>query len=82
MSQANPWKTLDSKIVYENPWIRVREDQVIRPDGKPGIYGVVETHALPPESWHWTRNKIFTWSVNFATPPANTLGRLSKGEMI
>jgi 8-oxo-dGTP pyrophosphatase MutT (NUDIX family) len=28
--------------VYENPWIRVREDQVIRPDGRPGIYGVVE----------------------------------------
>jgi 8-oxo-dGTP pyrophosphatase MutT (NUDIX family) len=27
--------------VYENPWISVREDQVIRPDGSPGIYGVV-----------------------------------------
>jgi 8-oxo-dGTP pyrophosphatase MutT (NUDIX family) len=27
--------------VYENNWIRVREDQVIRPDGNPGIYGVV-----------------------------------------
>jgi 8-oxo-dGTP pyrophosphatase MutT (NUDIX family) len=29
-------------MVYENPWIRVREDRVIRPDGQPGIYGVVE----------------------------------------
>ena len=29
-------------MVYENPWIRVREDQVLRPDGLPGIYGVVE----------------------------------------
>ena len=28
-------------LVYENPWISVREDQVIRPDGLPGIYGVV-----------------------------------------
>ena len=27
--------------MYENNWIRVREDQVIRPDGNPGIYGVV-----------------------------------------
>jgi len=26
---------------YENPWIEVTEDQVIRPDGKPGIFGVV-----------------------------------------
>jgi 8-oxo-dGTP pyrophosphatase MutT (NUDIX family) len=39
----NPWKTLDSRLVYQNPWITVREDKVIRPDGKPGIYGVVET---------------------------------------
>jgi len=38
----NPWKTLSSRIAYENAWIRVREDQVIRPDGGPGIYGVIE----------------------------------------
>jgi 8-oxo-dGTP pyrophosphatase MutT (NUDIX family) len=38
---ANPWKTLSSRAVYENPWIGVREDSVIRPDGSPGIYGVV-----------------------------------------
>ena len=28
--------------MYENAWIRVREDQVVRPDGVPGVYGVVE----------------------------------------
>jgi 8-oxo-dGTP pyrophosphatase MutT (NUDIX family) len=39
--EANPWKTLSSRAVYENPWIGVREDQVIRPDGLSGIYGVV-----------------------------------------
>jgi 8-oxo-dGTP pyrophosphatase MutT (NUDIX family) len=38
----NPWKTLTSRTAYENAWLRVREDQVIRPDGKPGIYGVIE----------------------------------------
>jgi 8-oxo-dGTP pyrophosphatase MutT (NUDIX family) len=38
---ANPWQTLSSRPVYENAWIAVREDQVIRPDGAPGIYGVV-----------------------------------------
>ena len=26
---------------YKNPWIEVTEDQVIRPDGKAGIFGVV-----------------------------------------
>jgi len=40
---ANPWKTLETRSVYTNDWISVREDQVIRPDGKPGIYGVVDT---------------------------------------
>ena len=38
---ANPWTRLDSRAIYENPWIAVREDRVIRPDGQPGIYGVV-----------------------------------------
>ena len=38
----NPWKTLGSRIVYSNPWMRVREDQVITPKGDNGIYGVVE----------------------------------------
>lgn len=38
---TNPWQVISSKQVYDNPWISVREDQVIRPDGEPGIYGVV-----------------------------------------
>jgi len=39
---VNPWRTLGSKIVYSNPWMVIREDRVIRPDGAEGIYGVVE----------------------------------------
>ena len=38
----NPWQTLGSRTVYTNAWLRLREDTVIRPDGQPGIYGVVE----------------------------------------
>jgi 8-oxo-dGTP pyrophosphatase MutT (NUDIX family) len=38
---SNPWTTLSTRMVYENPWIRVREDQVINPSGGRGIYGVV-----------------------------------------
>ncbi|CAA9318636.1 MAG: ADP-ribose pyrophosphatase [uncultured Cytophagales bacterium] len=37
----NPWKTLSTRPLYENPWISVREDQVINPGGGQGIYGVV-----------------------------------------
>jgi len=31
----------DSVQKYKNPWIDVTEDQVIRPDGTPGIFGIV-----------------------------------------
>jgi 8-oxo-dGTP pyrophosphatase MutT (NUDIX family) len=37
----NPWRTLSSREVYDNAWIRLREDAVVRPDGERGIYGVV-----------------------------------------
>jgi ADP-ribose pyrophosphatase len=35
-------KRLGSRLVYENPWMRVREDSVALADGSTGIYGVVE----------------------------------------
>jgi hypothetical protein len=41
---ANPWKRLARTVAYENPWIRVFHDEVLRPDGRPGIYGVVHYH--------------------------------------
>ncbi len=40
-NNKNPWKQLSSKIVYENPWFKVREDQVEKPGNRTGIYGVV-----------------------------------------
>lgn len=40
--EVNPWTTLSTRVVYDNQWIHVREDQVINPAGGPGIYGVVE----------------------------------------
>lgn len=39
--KRGPFEVKDSKIVYKNPWIEVREDQVIRPNGKEGIFGTV-----------------------------------------
>ena len=42
MAMQNPWRTLSSRTIYRNPWLVLREDKVIRPDGAEGIYGVVE----------------------------------------
>lgn len=44
--KVGPWTRLSTRPVYENPWIRVREDQVLHPDGTPGIYGVVHFRNL------------------------------------
>lgn len=37
----NPWQRLTRRVAYENPWLTVWHDEVIQPDGAPGIYGVV-----------------------------------------
>jgi 8-oxo-dGTP pyrophosphatase MutT (NUDIX family) len=34
--------TLESREVYRNQWLRLREDKILRSNGKQGIYGVVD----------------------------------------
>ncbi|KDE21495.1 ADP-ribose pyrophosphatase [Acetobacter aceti 1023] len=34
--------TVSTRIAYENPWTRVREDIIRLPNGKEGLYGVIE----------------------------------------
>lgn len=53
MTKVNPWKTISSKIVYENPWFKVREDETEKPGNRTGVYGVVLT---PPT--------VFTVALN------------------
>ena len=35
-------ETVSSRQVYANDWMTVREDAIRRPDGSPGLYGVVD----------------------------------------
>ena len=35
-------RTLSSRVVYENPWVSVREDAIEREDGSEGIHAVVD----------------------------------------
>jgi 8-oxo-dGDP phosphatase len=41
-------QTISTRQVYENPWLRFREDKIRRADGSEGIYAVVDkpTYAL------------------------------------
>jgi 8-oxo-dGTP pyrophosphatase MutT (NUDIX family) len=75
MKERNPWTRISSRLVYENPWIKVREDQVISPTGVPGIYGVVESRlavgvvALTEDNLiylvgqHRYPNDVYSWEI-------------------
>jgi 8-oxo-dGDP phosphatase len=38
---VGPWIRRSRAVVYENAWITVWHDEVVRPDGSEGVYGVV-----------------------------------------
>ena len=44
--RQSPWRRGSRRVAYENPWIIVWHDDVARPDGGPGIYGVVHFNSL------------------------------------
>lgn len=33
---------MSSKVVYQNPWLSLREDQIEHADGSPGLYSVID----------------------------------------
>ena len=70
-AEVSPWRRLASRVVFRNEWITVREDEVARPDGRPGSYGVVEVRpsvgvvAVDPadrvalvRQWRYTHSKM------------------------
>ncbi|HMJ36066.1 MAG TPA: NUDIX hydrolase [Baekduia sp.] len=50
-----------TRTVYENRWLRVREDETVLPDGSPGLYAVVEK---PPAAVIVPRDGEHLWLVN------------------
>jgi 8-oxo-dGTP pyrophosphatase MutT (NUDIX family) len=74
--EISPWQTHETRVVYDNPWIQVREDRVTQPAGGPGIYGVVHMKhvatgvvALEDDGrvwlvgqWRYTLN-AYSWEI-------------------
>ena len=70
MDQPEVWRRLDSRQVYFSPWFSVREDEVIRPDGKEDVYHHVVTpgsvtvvamdgdRVLVTRQWIYTHNGV------------------------
>ena len=42
---VGPWRRRSRRVAYENPWIDIWQDEVDRPDGSAGIYGLVHFHG-------------------------------------
>jgi ADP-ribose pyrophosphatase len=74
--EKNPWQTLSSTKIYENPWIALTEFQVLNPSGGHGIYGVVhfknraigvvaldsENHVYLVGQWRYALN-AYSWEL-------------------
>ncbi|WP_241094938.1 NUDIX domain-containing protein [Marinicauda algicola] len=41
IEKRGPWTVLSRRTAYSNPWMEVAEYDVLRPDGSPGLYGVM-----------------------------------------
>lgn len=82
--KKGPWTIVNSDTVYKNSWISVREDNVIRPDGKKGIFGVVEmkngVSVLPIDN---NKNIYLTKEYHYAVEKETVeavSGGIDKGE--
>ena len=71
MTERGPWKVLQSRDIYADPWIRVQVDDVIRPDGQPGIHSIIhikpgvcvlakdaEGHVYLAEEFHYAVGRV------------------------
>ena len=43
---ANPWKQQNSKLIYQNPWLTLHEDEVSNPGGGISHYGKINFKNL------------------------------------
>ena len=80
---SNPWARRSRRTVYDNPWIALHDDEVTRPDGAPGQYGVVHFHnaavgvvpideagnVLLVGQWRYTLER-FSWEIPEGGVPA------------
>lgn len=92
--KKGPWTLKDSEVKYKNPWIEVREDAVIRPDGKDGICGVVtmkngmsvlpydaEGNVYLTEEYHYGVERVTTEVISGGIDKGENLLEAAKREL-
>lgn len=45
MRDHGPWKIRQSSDIYQDPWVRVQRDEVVRPDGQDGSYATLHLRS-------------------------------------
>jgi 8-oxo-dGTP pyrophosphatase MutT (NUDIX family) len=79
---------VSSRIVYENAWMSVREDEIVRADGAKGIYGVIDKPPsaliLPFENGGFWLVEQFRYTVGgrYWEFPQGTLPDRADGEPV
>ena len=71
-----PWKTLTTREVYRNPWMRLREDVAELPNGRTTLYGVCEfgqcvgilpfvddTHVIMVRQYRYVQQENQRWEI-------------------
>jgi 8-oxo-dGTP pyrophosphatase MutT (NUDIX family) len=43
---SGPWTRASRRVAYQNAWLTIWHDEVTRPDGSPGVYGVIHFENL------------------------------------
>jgi ADP-ribose pyrophosphatase len=74
--KPKPWKTLASRKVYGNAWMRLREDVAEMPDGRTTLYGVVtfgdcvgvvpfvdSDHILLVRQYRYVQDENHRWEI-------------------
>ncbi|WP_458094986.1 NUDIX domain-containing protein [Roseomonas sp. WA12] len=88
-------ETVSTRVAYENPWTRVREDIIRREDGSEGLYGVVERSdfvvVVPVQDGRVTLVEQFRYPVQrrmlefvmgmWETRPGTDPGLIAAGEL-
>jgi 8-oxo-dGTP pyrophosphatase MutT (NUDIX family) len=85
MNDENPWKTLSTRLEFENPWFRVTTHDTIAPDGSRPRYGKIsfrnkavailpldtENHTWLVGQWRYPLGE-YSWELPMGGCPVGT----------
>ena len=94
MKQHGPWKIVESNRVYQDPWVAVQKDNVIRPDGDPGTYTTIhikpgvsvlavddDLNCYLTKEFHYAAGEVTVEAVSGGVEPGEDVLETAKREL-